>query len=227
MKNKLIVISLGGSLIVPDEIDIDFLNKFKKLIDSLTKQKYRFVLICGGGKTCRKYQSAASGVIKIASDDLDWLGIHATRINAHLLRTIFKRDAHPQIITHPLEKIQFKEKLLIAAGWKPGWSTDYDAVILARKLGAEKIINLSNITYAYDKDPNKFPDAKPIIESNWKEFRKILPIKWTPGLNSPFDPIASKLAEKYKLKVVIMNGRDMINLKACITGKKFKGTIIE
>lgn len=226
MKNTT-VISLGGSLIVPDQIDSVFLKEFKKMIDSLVKKGHRFILICGGGKTCRNYISAAKEVIKISDEDSDWLGIHCTRLNAHLLRTIFYKIADPKIITHPLEKIDFSEKVLIAAGWKPGFSTDYDAVILADKLGAKRIINLSNIEYAYTKDPKKFKDAEPIKDIDWHNFRKLLPEEWTPGLNSPFDPIASKKAEKLKLEVAILNGKNLKNLKDCILGKKFIGTTIK
>jgi len=225
--NNITVISLGGSLVVPDQIDVDFLKSFKKLIDGQVKRGQRFVIICGGGRTARNYQAAAKGVIKLTDEDVDWLGIHATRINAHLLRTIFWKNANPKIVTHPLEKIRFTEPLLIAAGWKPGWSTDYDAVLIARQLGAQRVINLSNITHVYDKDPNKFKDAKKIERIDWASFRKMLPDKWSPGANAPFDPIASKLAEKLSLEADIINGKDLKNLKLCLEGKKFIGTIIK
>ncbi len=225
--NNITVISLGGSLVVPDQIDVSFLKSFKKLIDAQIKRGQRFVIICGGGRTARNYQAAAKGVIKLTDEDVDWLGIHATRINAHLLRTIFWKDANPKIVTHPLEKIRFTEPLLIAAGWKPGWSTDYDAVLIARQLGAKRVINLSNITHVYDKDPNRFKDAKKIERIDWASFRKMLPDKWSPGANAPFDPIASKLAEKLSLETDIINGKDLKNLKLCLEGKKFIGTIIK
>lgn len=227
LMNNITIISLGGSLIVPDQIDTAFLKGFKKLIDSQTGKGQRFVIICGGGRTARTYQAAAKGVIKLTDEDIDWLGIHATRINAHLLRTIFYQTANPKIITHPLEKIRFTESLLIAAGWKPGWSTDYDAVLIARQLGAKRVINLSNITHVYDKDPRKFSDAKKIERIDWKEFRKMLPEKWSPGANAPFDPIASKLAEKLGLEVDILDGKNLKNLKACLEEKKFIGTTIK
>lgn len=225
--NNITIISLGGSLIVPDQIDTAFLRGFKRLIDSQISKGQRFVIICGGGRTARNYQAAAKGVIKLTDEDIDWLGIHATRINAHLLRTIFYRSADPKIITHPLEKIRFTESLLIAAGWKPGWSTDYDAVLIARQLGAKRVINLSNITHVYDKDPRKFDDAKKIERIDWKEFRKMLPEKWSPGANAPFDPIASKLAEKLNLEVDILDGKNLNNLKKCLEKKKFIGTTIK
>jgi uridylate kinase len=226
MSNEIIIISVGGSLICPDNIDIAFLKKLKEIIIGQIKKGKRFVLITGGGKTARNYQFAAREVGLLDNEDLDWLGIHATRINAHLVRTIFKEYAHPQIIMHPAEKIDFKEKILVAAGWKPGFSTDYDAVLLAKQFKVKKIINLSNIFYVYDKDPAKYGDAKPYKTLSWKDYRKMFGEKWNPGLSSPFDPVASKEAEKLKMKVYIINGADMDNLYNLLEGKNFVGTII-
>ncbi len=221
-----VIISLGGSLIVPDEIDINFLKEFKKIILKHVNRGRRFVIITGGGKTCRKYQAAANSVTKLTLEDMDWLGIHVTRLNAHLLRSIFHKEAHPRIIKNPTENIHFNEKILIAAGWKPGCSTDYDAVLFAKNLGIKKLANLSNIDYAYDKDPKKFKDATPISDIKWKEFRKILPKKWDPGLNSPFDPIASKVAQKLDMEVAILNGKNLENFEKYLDGKTFIGTKI-
>jgi len=222
----IIVISLGGSLIVPEEIDSSWLKSFKSLIEKQIKIGKKFILITGGGKTARKYQNAAKEITELTGDDLDWLGIHSTRLNAHLVRTIFREYAHPEIIKDPTKKINFKEKIIIAAGWKPGFSTDLDAVFLARNFKVKKIINLSNIDYVCDKDPKKYPDAKIIKSISWKEFRKIVGNRWDPGLNAPFDPIASKESEKLKLEVAIMNGKNLTNLEDYISGKKFIGTII-
>ncbi len=225
MKN-LFVISLGGSLLVPGEIDINFLRKFKSIIEREIKFGKKFIIIVGGGKTARNYQNAAKSLIKVSNEDLDWLGIHATRINAHLLLTIFRKYAYYRIIKNPKEKVEFKEKILIAAGWKPGFSTDYDAVLLAKTYGSDTIINLTNVDYVYDKDPNKFKDAKPFKEISWKDYLKLIDQKWTPGMSAPFDPVASKLAQKFKFKVVILNGKKLKNLKNYLENIKFKGTLI-
>ncbi len=229
---KMIVISLGGSLIVPDEIDSSFVKNFKKLIIEYIKRGYKFILITGGGKTARKYIEASVkvGNSGVTNDDKDWLGIHATRMNAHFMRTIFRRYAHPRINTNPhdLEDFyNFKESVLVAAGWRPGFSTDYDAVVLAKYMNAKKIINLSNIDYVYTKDPQKFTDAKKIEKASWKDFRKIVGDKWDPGMNAPFDPIASKIAQKENIEVAIMNGKDLINLQNHLNGRRFKGTVIK
>ncbi|MBI5066053.1 UMP kinase [Candidatus Woesearchaeota archaeon] len=227
MKQKLVILSVGGSLIVPEEININWLKQFKKVIEKFTNSGYRFIIIIGGGKTARKYQNAAKSVVKLASEDVDWIGIHSTRLNAHLLRTIFRSKAKHWIIKNPNDKIKFNEKVLIAAGWKPGFSTDYDAVLLAKNFGAKKMANLTNIDYVYDKDPRKFKNAKPIKEISWENFRKIVGNKWDPGLNAPFDPVASREAQKLKLDVAIINGNDLKNFEKYLKGKKFKGTLIK
>lgn len=222
------IISLGGSLIVPDQINSHFLKSFKDLILKHLRSGRRFFIITGGGKTARVYQKAADAVGVLTKEDLDWLGIHSTRLNAHLIRTIFRREAHKRIITNPRNhKEPFGEKIMVAAGWRPGWSTDYVAVCLARKYGITNIINMSNIDYVFNKDPRVHNDAKVIKKINWSDFRKIVGNKWDPGLNLPFDPVASRLAEKLKLKVAILNGHNLKNLDKCLREKEFKGTVIE
>lgn len=228
--NNTIIISLGGSLIVPkeNEIDTHFLKNFKKLILNHLREKRRFFIIAGGGRTARAYQKAAVKIGELTRDDLDWLGIHSTRLNAHLIRTIFRREAHKRIITNPLNhKEPFGEKIMVAAGSKPGWSTDYVAALLAKKYGISTIINISNIDYVFNKDPGRHKDAKAIKNISWRDFRKIVGNRWYPGLNLPFDPVASRLAEKLKLKVIILNGKNLTNLNNCLNGKNFKGTMIQ
>lgn len=233
MNKNPIIISLGGSLIVPRHIDGKFLREFRKTIVSEIRKGRKFVIITGGGYAAREYQDAANKVVKLTRDDQDWLGIHATRMNAHLIKTIFRKYAHPRINKNPRTKADLKqhfahkEGIMVAAGWRPGWSTDYVATILAKRLGAKTLINLSNIKYAYDKDPKKFKNAKPLKKIGWKDFRKIVGNKWDPGLNMPFDPVASKLAQQLGLKVIICDGKNLNNLKKIFKGDKFTGTIIE
>ncbi len=225
-QKKTFILSLGGSLIVPDQIDVSFLKKFKLFIEKEVARGSRFVIVAGGGATSRRYRDAGVGVIhKMSVWDLDWLGIHATRLNAHLIRTIFSKLANPKIIINPAEKYTVKRPIIIAAGYWPGHSTDYDAVLLAKKFRAEMILNLSNIDYVYTKDPKK-KGAKKIAQISWTNFRKIVGNKWAPSLHAPFDPIASQLAQKFGLKVVVLNGRNFANLKNAMHGKKFIGTLI-
>lgn len=224
--SKLFIISLGGSLINPQEVNAIFLKKFKKLILTQIKRGNRFVLITGGGALCRQYQQALKTIGQPSNNELDWLGIYSTRLNARLVQLMFGKLAHPTIVEDPNKKVKFKEKILVAGGWMPGRSTDDDAVRLAKVYNASTVINLSNINYVYTKDPRKFKDAKLIKEISWKNFRKIVGDKWDPGANKPFDPTAARLAEKIKLKVIITNGKNLKNLQNILEEKKFTGTVI-
>lgn len=221
-----VVVSVGGSCIVPDQIDTGFLKRFRALILEKVQRGFTFTIIAGGGKTARRYQSAANLVTPLTRQDLDWIGIHATRLNGQLLRNIFVGYAHPQIITNPTIDIESDEPVIIAAGWQPGCSTDYDAVLMAKNLGATRLVNLSNIDYVYDSDPQKDTDAKKIEKISWAGFRKLIPEEWDPGLSSPFDPIAAKEAEAIGLEVAIVNGAKLEEFSHYLDGKPFVGTVI-
>ncbi len=222
------ILSLGGSLIVPDGVDGEYLNKFNAFIRREIKKSRRFFIVCGGGGTNRKYNQAAKMATddQVVDEDLDWLGIHCTRLNAHLIRTIFRDIATPRIIDNYRRIEKVDEPVIIAAGWKPGWSTDYDAVILAEDYGAHKVINLSNVDQVYTADPKKDKNAKPISDISWTNYRKIVGNEWTPRLETPFDPIASKLAEEINISVFIVNGHNLDNLQNILDEKPFFGTVI-
>lgn len=222
-----IVLSVGGSIIVPKTgIDIAYLEIFRELIRSEVRKGKRFIIVVGGGHTAREYQNAASYVVKLAAEDVDWLGIHATRLNGHLLRALFRDIAEHRVVKDPTRPLSWHDPIMIAAGWKPGWSTDYIAVRLAKKYKATRIINLTNIDAVYDKDPSKFDEAESYETISWKAFRKIVGSKWVPGANAPFDPIASKLADRWGMEVVIAAGKDVKNIRAILDGKKYQGTLI-
>ncbi len=224
-----IVMSVGGSLIVPGAIDTTFLTSLKKFIDMETTSKgRRFIIIAGGGRTARNYQDAAGAVSDLDAEDLDWMGIHATRLNGHLLRTIFRHTAHRVMITNPDEILDVpkNEKVVIAAGYRPGSSTDLRAVQIAEKIGATKVVNLSNIDYVYTADPRTNTDAQKIENISWTDFRALIPADWDPGLSSPFDPIAAKVAQRDNIEVAIINGDKLDEVVKYLDGEEFIGTKI-
>lgn len=224
------VLSLGGSLVVPNGgIDTEFLGLFNTFIrKQISEKKRRFFIVVGGGATTRKYQDAARIVRKekISNIDLDWLGLHATRLNAQLVRTIFVDIADPRVIKHYEIILKIDTPVAIAAGWKPGWSTDFDSVTLCQDYGLTSVINMTNVDQVYDKNPKTFADAKPLKDTTWKEYCVIAGDKWTPGMNLPFDPIASKLAKKIGIVVKILNGKNLDNLAKALDGEPFFGTTI-
>lgn len=228
MENKEhIVISLGGSLIVPDQIDVGFLKAFIASIREFATKGFHFIIITGGGRASRNYTLASKEINNPSNEDLDWIGIEATRLNAEFVRVGFGDIACPQIIFDPTQIPETDKSIILGGGWKPGNSSDLAAVVCAETVGAHKIINLSNIDYVYTSDPRYNPDAIKIEQSSWADFRALLPKEWDPGLNSPFDPIAAERAESLGLEVVIMNGKNIDNLKKYLDGQGFLGTVIK
>ena len=223
---KKIVISLGGSLFAKEEMDLGYLKKFRELIVENSK-KYKFYIVTGGGNMCRIYQGYAKKLSKASSDDLDWIGIAVTRTNAMVFKSMFGKLADSEIFLTPSEAAKSKARVVVGGGWKPGWSTDYVAVEIAKLVKADAVINLSNIDYICDKDPNRYKDAKPYKEMTWGDLKALVGSKWIPGLNMPFDPIACKLAEKEGLTVVILNGKKLKNISKFFSNQQFLGTTVE
>src|SRR6185369_15173764 len=133
MENQdITVISLGGSMLAPDLPDPIFTKAFVELIKERVDQGRRFIIVTGGGKTCRNYQNALAAVRPVTSDENDWMGIYTTHFNAQFLRLAFGDIAHAEVATKYGTPITFTESVLIGAGEVPGHSTDFDAVLLAK-----------------------------------------------------------------------------------------------
>lgn len=223
---RTIIMSLGGSLLFPEEIDIAFIKQFKELIEKHIALGTRFIVITGGGKICRKYQNATKELRKdVTHEDLDWVGIYTTRMNGRFMQYVLGDLASEQLVTDPHTYVDDGKPVVIGAGWKPGWSTDYDAVEIAQTVGAQTLINLSNITHVYSADPKVDPDAHKREALTWDEYRALIPSEWTPGLNTPFDPHAAKRAQGLGLTVTIM-GPDLTNVDTYLREGVADGTII-
>ncbi|RMF06339.1 UMP kinase [Candidatus Woesearchaeota archaeon] len=227
--DRTFVLSVGGSLIVPGDINVGFLKDFREaIIEFLNseEEKRRAIIVTGGGSTSRRYQQAALNVVKAADRDLDWIGIAATKLNAHLVRTLFGELAEERVIDNPEERIDSDKPVLIGSGYLPGCSSDKDAVLLAVTYGAERVVNLTNVPFVYDKNPKEFPDANPIKKMTWEEFENKFGRGWKPGLHAPFDPVAAQTAKEHGIKVVVADGSDLSNLKKILNGEDFEGTLL-
>ena len=223
------VISLGGSIVAPDNVDVDFLKNFVSLIKSFLEadSKRRFIFVVGGGGPARRYQNAYREIAENKKDEeADWIGIMATRLNAQLIKAVMGEWCSQEVVTNPAEVAPLIGHVLVAAGWKPGFSTDYDAVLLAERFGADAVINLSNIEKVYTADPKADPNARPIDKITWADFRSMIGDEWVPGKNVPFDPVASRHAEKIGLKVICAAGKNLENLRKILRGEDFTGTTI-
>ena len=155
MKKSVMVLSLGGSMIIPDDINLSFLQKFKKIILRNTK-KYKFIIVCGGGSIARKY----IGALKKAglNEELQsFSGISATRMNARFMNYLF--DINPELgIPHTTETLKryIKKQDVIFCGaleYKPKQTSDSTAAEIAKEFKAN-FINLTNVSGLYSKNPS-------------------------------------------------------------------------
>ena len=224
---KVVVIALGGSVIFPNNIDSDFLRRFRLFIrDQVSRYQRKFLIVAGGGKICRAYQQAASEVIQLPSEDQDWLGIHTTRGNAQLLRSVFRDIANPVVIDERYKVRTLRYPVTIASGWRPGNSTDYIAFALAEDFGVDEVVVAGKPKYVYTKDPRKYKSAKPLTLISWKEYRKLIPRKWVPGAHAPVDSVAARLGQEEGISAFVIGGTDLKNFQDMLNGKEFRGTMI-
>ena len=226
MKKRVVVISLGGSQIIPDDVNYKYLEKFKEIVLRNIKN-YKIVVVCGGGSLARKYIRAVSnsgGNVYLQSLS----GINATRANARFLSYFFGFDLDWGVPDRlrTVKKYLNKRNLVICGGleYKPNQTSDSTAASLASKFGAD-FINLTNVKGLFDKDPRKFKNAKFVSSISWTSFDKIVSkIKFKPGEHFVLDQTASKIILKNKIKTYIM--KDLSQLEKFFNGKDFVGTKI-
>jgi len=228
MKKEIIVISLGGSLIVPEKVDLRILKNFKKVLKK-NCQKYKFVVVCGGGSVARKYISALKEIN--ANEKLQSLaGISVTRTNARFMSYFFNQDPGKGI-PHKMRHIKkyLKKQDIVFCGaleYKPHQTSDSTAADIAKKFNSV-FINLTNINGLYTDNPLTNKNAKFIPEISWENFNKIAnKIKFRPWQHFVLDQHASKIILDNKIKTYIL-GKNMNNLDKLLKGKKFLGTTIK
>jgi len=224
MREK-IVLSLGGSITVPDKVDIEYLKDFRELVKEFI-DRYQFFIIVGGGALARQYQNAAKELGVDSEEFLDEIGIRATRLNAEVVRASFGDMAEADLINSEMDFGELEKSVVVGAGTHPGWSTDFVSVELAEKLGVKKIINLANLDYIFDKNPTEFLDAKALPKITWPEMWNIIGTEWIPGADIPFDQRATEKAEGNEMTVVLLNGKNIENLRNFLSGNDFTGSVI-
>jgi uridylate kinase len=228
MAKKLVVISLGGSIIVPDKINIKILQEFKKVLLKNTK-KYKFVVVCGGGKTARNYIKGLENLEKNKEYLQCLIGIAATRLNARFMTYLFGKEAYWGIPQEMQEiKNHLKSNDIIFCGalrYAENETSDGVAAKLARFFNTD-FINLTNVSGLYDKNPKTNKNARFIPQISHKEFYKMAAkIHFKPGQHFILDQISAYTINKYKIRTFIL-GQDMKQLDNLLNEKHFIGSVI-
>lgn len=220
-----IVISIGGSVLFPEKINIYFIKKLIKLLEKLSK-KYKIYLIIGGGKTARKYIKIGRG-LGLNEKTLDEIGIKFTRINAKIITNLLNNSN--QKIPHSTDEAKkMTNEIIIMGGTTTGHSTDMVGAELAQKTHSSKFIIATNVDGIYNKDPNKFSQAKKYDEIKIDELIKKYGTNWEiAGKNMVIDGPALKIIKQGKIPTFVLNGKNLDELVKVINNHEFNGTIIK
>ncbi len=249
-----LIIDLGGAIVSPvncEGPDVTFITELLSFLHNWwQKDELRHLgLVVGGGAPARRYQMAALAVHqklqqdiilpKLSNEALDWQGIRATHLNGEFIRLLassFKDKDMPSqgFVTQPLltqydnlPPVDTLGRIVVGSGWKPGFSTDYDSVLLAEHVGAKRLLCLSNIAQIYDDDPAQNTNARPLVELSWENYQKMISNQWNPGQSMPFDPMATARAAEIGLELIFADGRNLDNLQKILRGQNFVGTILK
>lgn len=225
-RKKVVTINIGGSILVPDSVDEDYIKAFREMLASFLKKGYRFFIVVGGGKLARRYISAGRG---LGADEsyLDEIGINASRVNAQVLISALLDYAHPEVQTDFSDAVEAGKnfQVVVMGGTHPGHTTDAVSAMLAERIRATKLIIATNVKGVYDKDPRKFEDAIFLDRLSYDELLGIAATKEAgAGTSAVVDPLACKVVKRAKIPLKVVDGRNLDNLRKAILGETFEGT---
>jgi uridylate kinase len=221
-----IVLALGGSVVVPDKVDEEYVQKFAGWAKELLK-KHKLGVVIGGGKTARRAVEAARSAGKNEAE-CDYAGIEASRENAAKVARIMglKQKAVPENVKEA-RRILDKEGIVVMGGTEPGHSTDAVAAMLAEYANADLLLKVTDVPGIYDKDPKKFKEAKMFKELPIGQLEKMVAgLSQEAGRYELMDIVAVKILRRSGIRCIALGGRDLKNMAAAIDGKGFTGTVI-
>ncbi|GAA9765177.1 UMP kinase [Helicobacter pylori] len=211
-KNKRVLVKFSGEALAGDNqfgIDIHVLDHIAKEIKSLVENAIEVGIVIGGGNIIRGVSAAQGGIIRRTSGD--YMGMLATVINAVAMQEALE---HIGLDTRVQSAIEIKEicesyiyrkairhlekgrVVIFGAGTgNPFFTTDTAATLRAIEIGSDLIIKATKVDGIYDKDPNKFKDAKKLDTLSYNDALI--------GDIEVMDDTAISLAKDNKLPIVV------------------------
>ncbi|WQW73031.1 UMP kinase [Helicobacter pylori] len=214
IKNKRVLVKFSGEALAGDNqfgIDIHVLDHIAKEIKSLVENGIEVGIVIGGGNIIRGVSAAQGGIIRRTSGD--YMGMLATVINAVAMQEALE---HIGLDTRVQSAIEIKEicesyiyrkairhlekgrVVIFGAGTgNPFFTTDTAATLRAIEIGSDLIIKATKVDGIYNKDPNKFKDAKKLDTLSYNDALI--------GDIEVMDDTAISLAKDNKLPIVVCN----------------------
>lgn len=223
---KEFIISLGGSMVNPDKIDVEFINNFVHIIKAM--EKGRIGIVVGGGMTARNYVKAMRNYT-VNNFFLDEMGIRATRMNAMLLASSMgiSQETIPESVTDGLSYMN-RNGIVIMGGTVPGHTTDTVSMLLAESAGIRDVINITSVDAVYSEDPRKNHEAIKYEQLTYENAFKISLASYSgAGSNQFLDSVSLLIGKRANLNIHLISGKNLKNMENCLMGKKYEGTIIK
>ena len=228
-----ILLKLSGEALQGEQgygIDNDILNRIAREISEVSKLGVRISIVIGGGNIYRGVSAAAAGMDRTTAD---YMGMLATAINSIALQHFLEkhglvtrvqsalelnRVAEPYIQRRALRHLEKGRIVIFAAGTgNPYFTTDTAASLRALEINADIILKATKVNGVYDKDPNKFKDAKMFKSLKYMQvLEKELEI---------MDSTAISLCKDNKIPICVFNLFQKNNIKKIVMGKKVGTTV--
>ena len=177
MKRKRVLVKFSGEALAGAEgfgIDTKILKFIAQEIKELHDNDIEVGIVVGGGNIIRGVSASEDGLITRTSGD--YMGMLGTVINAVALQealehfglyarvqTAIKMEqiAETFIVRRARRHLEKGRIVIFAAGTgNPFFTTDTAATLRAVEINADMIIKATKVDGVYDKDPNRYEDAK-------------------------------------------------------------------
>ncbi len=224
-----IVFKIGGSIICPKGVpDLAYIKRLSRFLLEL-KRKNRIIIVVGGGKMAKDYIRSAR-TLKPSENLLDSMGILGSRMNAMVIMASLGRQAYPKVVKNreELEHGISTGKIVVLGGTVPGQTTSAVAVAAAQFFRSDMLVIGTNVKGIFTKDPKTHRNARMLPRIKSKDlYNMVMVRKHMAGPMTVMDPVAARLLERSKIKAVLLDGRNLANMKKAIMRRNFVGTIIE
>ena len=208
--------------------DFEVVGRIAREVKTLVDMGVEVGLVVGGGNIWRG--RTGEGMDRTTADHM---GMLATCINALALQDALegigvmtrvqtaiemKEIAEPFIRRRAVRHLEKGRVVIFGAGsGNPYFSTDTAAALRAAEIEAEVILLAKNVDGVYDKDPNKFADAKKYDKLTYMEVIE-------QGLQV-MDTTATTLCMDNNIPILVFGISEEGNIKKVMEGQKI-GTIV-
>ncbi len=223
---KCLVISLGGSVLVPNLSDNRILEYAAVLRQ--VSEKHRVFVVVGGGGEARRYIDAVRA-LGVDEGTCDEIGILVTRLNAMLLIAALGDAAYPCVAEDQAMALEYaiSGRIVVMGGVTPAQTTDAVAAVLAERTGAVILVNLTSVDGIYSADPKTDASATRYTHLTPDRLAEIVGGgRLDAGSNTVMDAIAVKIIQRSGIPLVVLDGRTPKNLPDAIISGRFSGTIV-